>query len=312
MTSPQAAPATRRRLSRGLFGALVAFLILPFPPLLLVGPLAGLLVLSRPGSLREWLWLALAALMAGLAVGSSPRTVVEEVSLAFAAVHTGVFAALVLLRGGPAHRRAAAAAVVSAGTVGIGCAALGISWAELTGAVRAQLQTSLGLLVDPGAVPPEQLAAIREGVELVGRGYPGLAVLGAMAGGTLAAALVHRVARHPVAPAPGPFREFRFNDHLIWGALLTFGAFLLPIGQPGREVVGNVLLVWAGLYLARGVSVAGAVSAGWPVFPRVALFLSAVLLLPYALGALLLLGVADTWIDIRRAQRPSPSGGSES
>jgi hypothetical protein len=48
-------------------------------------------------------------------------------------------------------------------------------------------------------------------------------------------------------------------------------------------------------------------SGAWPAPVRIALFLSAVLLLPYALGALLVLGLADTWIDIRRDRVP-PSG----
>jgi hypothetical protein len=38
---------------------LVGYLIFA-PPVLLFGPLAGLLLLTRPGSLREWLWLVVA------------------------------------------------------------------------------------------------------------------------------------------------------------------------------------------------------------------------------------------------------------
>ncbi|MBS1241862.1 MAG: conserved hypothetical rane protein, partial [Gemmatimonadetes bacterium] len=155
-------------------------------------------------------------------------------------------------------------------------------------------------------------AAAREVVDLIARIYPGLAVLGAMVGGTLAAAVSHRIVARPITPAPGRFGDFRFNDHLIWGGLATFGVFMLPLPSPWGEIIGNLVVVWTGLYLARGAAVAAEVMAPWPVVPRVALFLSAVLLLRYALGVLLLAGVADTWIDIRRAVRPSPSGGSES
>lgn len=312
MTSLPAAPPERRRLSRGLFGALVAFLFLPFPPILLFGPVAVLLLIARPASMREWVWLALAAGITGLAFAWGPRTVLEGVLLAFAAVFTGGFTALILARGGPALRRAALAALLAAALVSAGSALLGITWPELVAAVRMQLQASMDLVVDEAALTADQLASIRAGIDLAGRLYPGLVVLGAMAGGTLAAAVVDRIAPRAAFPAPVAFRDFRFNDHLIWGALLTFGALVLPAAVPWRDGFANGMVVWAGLYLARGGAVAGTVTAAWPAFPRIALFLSAVLLLPYALGALLLVGVADTWIDIRRATGPSPSGGLES
>lgn len=313
MTAPQAALPAQRRLSRGLFGALVAYLLLlPFPPLLLFGPLAGILAVSRPATVREWLWLGLAALVAGLALAAAPSAMTQEVSLAFAAMFTGAFVALLVWQRGPVLRRAAVAAILAAGAVGVGSAILGISWADLVGAFRDQLQLSLSAVVDEAALPAEQAAAAREVVDLIARIYPGLAVLGAMVGGTLAAAVAHRIAGRPATPAPGRFREFRFNDHLIWGALATFGVFMLPLPSPWGEVLANAMVVWSGLYLARGLAVAADIMAPWPVVPRVALFLSAVLLLRYALGVILLAGVADTWIDIRRALRPSPSGGSES
>jgi hypothetical protein len=313
MTAPQAALPAQRRLSRGLFGALVAYLvILPFPPLLLFGPLAGLLAVSRPGTIREWLWLGLAALVTGLALAAAPSAMTQEVSLAYAAGFTGAFVALLVWQGGPVLRRAAVAAILAALTVAVGCAVLGITWSGLTGAFRDQLQLSLAAVVDESALPAEQAAAAREVVDLMARIYPGLAVLGAMVGGTLAAAVSHRIAARPATPAPGRFRDFRFNDHLIWGALATFGVFMLPLPAPWGEILGNLMVVWTGLYLGRGVAIAADVMAPWPGVPRVALFLSAVLLLRYALGVLLLAGVADTWIDIRRAVRPSPSGGSES
>ena len=313
MTAPQAALPAQRRLSRGLFGALVAYLvILPFPPLLLFGPLAGLLAVSRPGTIREWLWLGLAALVTGLALVAAPSAMTQEVSLAYAAVFTGAFVALLVWQGGPVLRQAAAAAILAALAVGVGCAVLGITWSGLTGAFRDQLQLSLAAVIDESTLPAEQAAAAREVVDLIARIFPGLAVLGAMVGGTLAAAVGHRIATRPASPAPGRFRDFRFNDHLIWGALATFGVFLLPLPAPWGEILGNLMVIWTGLYLTRGVAIASDVMAPWPVVPRVALFLSAVLLLRYALGVLLLAGVADTWIDIRRAVRPSPSGGSES
>ena len=30
----------------------------------------------------------------------------------------------------------------------------------------------------------------------------------------------------------GRFREFRFNDHLVWGAIFTLGMVLVPLPSP--------------------------------------------------------------------------------
>ena len=52
----RAAGSVGLRAGWGAVLALVGYLLLA-PPVLLFGPLAGLLLLSRPSTLREWLWL---------------------------------------------------------------------------------------------------------------------------------------------------------------------------------------------------------------------------------------------------------------
>ena len=62
----------------------------------------------------------------------------------------------------------------------------------------------------------------------------------------------------------------------------------------------NLLLVWAVLYAVRGLAVfaAGARRVPAPVIATLALI--AMLLLPFVVGGLTLLGLADTWLDFRR------------
>jgi hypothetical protein len=69
-----------------------------------------------------------------------------------------------------------------------------------------------------------------------------------------------------------------------------------------------MLLVWAGVYLARGTAVALSMVARWSLSFRLALFISGALLLPYAAGALMLVGLADTWLDLRRGHGPPAQG----
>ena len=70
------------------------------------------------------------------------------------------------------------------------------------------------------------------------------------------------------------------------------------------DLMGNVALVTAGLYAARGAAV-GWSSAQFLPFPMLLalvlglLFISLVLL-PVVVGGLFALGLADTWLDFRR------------
>ena len=308
MTAAPALPA-ERRVTRGLFGALVAFLFLPFPPLFLLGPLAGLLLLGRPGTAREWLWIVAAMALATMATAVGARSVAQEVVLAAAALFTGIFLAMILVRPGSAFVRAALAALATAAAVAAGCAAVGLGWDAIHQALQSQLLDAMSLVVDQSGLPETSVAELREMMTWMARAYPGLAALGAMGGGSLAVALAARIARRPIVPSPGPLAGFRFNDHLVWGAVVTLGLFLLPLRDPWADLVLNLVVIWAGLYAARGWAIVLTAARRWPSGLAVALFLGAVLLLPYVLSGLLILGLADTWIDIRRVLSPPPPGG---
>ncbi|HEX9165465.1 MAG TPA: DUF2232 domain-containing protein [Gemmatimonadales bacterium] len=280
--------------------------MLPFPALFLLGPLAGLLALARPAGFREWVSLGLVVLLAALSASASAG-LRQDVTLAAGAIFTGIFLALLVWRPGAPFRLAVAAAMTTTAVVAGGCAWVGLGWEEVRAALDRQWQEGMTLLLSGAGVGAEQETAMREAIRLLAGIFPGVAFLGALAGGTLAAALAARLGRGPVVLAPGPFRRFRFNDHLIWGALGSLALVMLPLPAPWSNLITNVLVVWIGLYVARGAAIWLARSQRWPTPVLVALFLSAVLLLPYALGALLILGLADTWIEIRR-ELPPPGG----
>jgi hypothetical protein len=62
----------------------------------------------------------------------------------------------------------------------------------------------------------------------------------------------------------------------------------------------NLLLVWSVLYAARGLAVFSAGSQRVPALVIATLSVVAMFLLPFVLGGLTLLGLADTWLDFRR------------
>lgn len=141
---------------------------------------------------------------------------------------------------------------------------------------------------------------IRDVVRVQASLYPallGLASLGALALGWY---VITRL--RGVTDTPGPLREFRFSDQLVWVLIGGLVVFLLPMGDLAQRVGGNLMAFMGGLYLLRGVAVllwlgAALLTSGWAA---VLWGVAAVLLYPVVVGAALILGLGDTWLDLRR------------
>ena len=304
------APLTRRRIPRGLFGALVLFLFLPFPSICLTGPLAGCLILARPQGLREWSWLGAAIALSALGF-SAASSLAQQVFFAYGVAFTGSFLALRIWRPGPVLARATVAAIDTAALVAIGAWGMGLQWSTIRSELEADLQPGINMATSMFQLTPGQIDQMRESMMTVAAIYPGLAILGAMAGGVLASAVAWHITAGRSGPEPEAFRTFRFNDHLIWGAILNLALVLLPLPAPFGEFAANGMVVWVGLYAARGAAVAAFTAGRWPLPLKVSLAVAVVMLLPYALGGLLLLGLADTWLDFRRAPPPPTQGATD-
>ena len=96
-----------------------------------------------------------------------------------------------------------------------------------------------------------------------------------------------------------PMREFRFADHLVW--VLIAGAILLvaPIGDVAARAGANLATFMAVLYVLRGAAIVIALTGvgGAGMF---LMGVMAVLLLPLVASAALIIGLSDTWLDLRR------------
>ncbi len=108
-----------------------------------------------------------------------------------------------------------------------------------------------------------------------------------------------------------PIRDFRFRDELVW--LVVAGILLLVIPDLGAwalRVGSNLLTFMGALYALRGVAVLVAL-AGGGVSPGGILLatLLAVVVPPVVMAATVLLGLTDTWLDLRaRIGRPGGPG----
>lgn len=308
-----AAPSAGRRAGAGAVLGLLGFLVLA-PPAFVLGPLAALLALSRPVTWRErvWLGMAVALTVFWLATpGDLPHQVIRAASMGLAGAALAVVISGRPITGFRAAVTATAAAVF--GTV-TWAAILGIGFETFRNAVESDLKAGYQQLFGPrgdAGVSPEAerlLTSLSESAGSMAVLYPGLLTVLAAVGVLLAWNWTHRIAERPVGLAMGPFRAFRFNDHVIWGAIFTLALAIAPVGQGVKLLAANLLVLWVAVYLARGLAVVVTLVAGSPLPVRVAAVLFGVLLQPFSSGALLAVGLADTWLDFRRRPPPAPGG----
>ncbi len=306
--------------ARGTLGAaaVLAGFLLVAPPLYVLGPLGLLLLLSRPRTFREWFWIGTAAAASWLWLKGGSG-LADDTVRASAVLLSGAFVTLVLAWHGPVAGRSISAVILATVALALWLKVLGVGGQEIFAAIEQEIRQRYQTLLDAARRDPDssvQLKSVLEqlvaGAPAVARLYPGLLALLGIAGTSLAWRWYHRIASAPVQPAPPPFRGFRFNDHLIWGAILTLAVVVAPVPGLPRGLAANALVVWIGLYAARGAAVLATFLAPAPLPARAIALLLALFLAPVATGTCLAMGLADTWLDIRGrlAERASTSGGS--
>jgi hypothetical protein len=290
--------------------ALAGFLLLA-PPVFVFGPLAGLLLLSRPGTAREWVWLLVGGMWSALWL-QQIGGLGAQVTRAAAVLVCGTFLALTLWQPSNGVGRALAATAGAGGVLVLWMWRFGIGWSRLVSGVNQDLSAYETVVRDQwrsAGAPQELIDQAGTLVHSVSQLYPGLLALAGIAGLRLAWAWYHRLAVHPLGPPPAPFRAFTFNDQLVWGWVLALALALVPVPEPWRLGGANLLLVLGVLYAARGLAVVLAQAAGVAGPVAAVLGFIAVFLLPFVVGGLTLLGLADTWLDFRRRLSTPSTGG---
>jgi hypothetical protein len=283
---------------------------------LLLGPLAGLLLASRPASLREWAWIAAGLALAVLGT-LAPASLADSFLRALAAFLTGTMALSVLQR----PRRGLAAigvpVAMAAGAAVVGAAIAGASLRAIELAAAHSLYVGFTAQAEAlaKATGPAAEFARAAMAELAGesRGLaaflPAALVIESLLGAALARRLYFRVASHPVGSAPEPFARFTFSDQMIWAVVAGLALTLAPLPEPLRTYGANVLAVTLALYAARGAAVLRASAPALPGVVAATLVFVSFVLLAFVAGGLALLGLADTWLDFRRRLATPSNGG---
>lgn len=142
-------------------------------------------------------------------------------------------------------------------------------------------------------------AVVSEARRLTTAVFPAMIGLASLAALGVASYVSRRL--EGAACALAPLREFRFTDHLAW--VLVIGLLLLvaPVDGWGVRAGGNIVMFMSGLYVFRGLAVLAwmgttVVSSGWWI--AVWIF-AAILFYPVTLGTALVMGLSDTWLDLR-------------
>ena len=306
MSAPQAEPAGGRW---GQVLALAGFLLLA-PPMFLFGPLAALLIVSRPATVREWVWLAAAVAWSALWLQQAGG-LGAQFARAAAVLVSGSFLALTLWR--PSNRVSRALAATGGAAVGLAVwmVGLGLQWSSLRSAVEVELEALQqgmrgGLTGVAGASEMSaQMSAMADTVSML---YPGLLALAAIAGLRLAWAWYHRIADRPIGAPPAPFSAFSFSDQLVWGWVIGLAMALMPEPSWAHVVGANLLLIWSALYATRGLAVFVTGAKRTPKSVLTALALVTMVLLPFVISGLTMVGLADTWLDFRRRMTSATGG----
>ncbi len=146
-----------------------------------------------------------------------------------------------------------------------------------------------------------QLAAIPEWSTML---MPALLALESLIALSIGWALFYRMSNVPLGPPLGRLRDFRFNDHLVWGVAVGASVFLLQAFSEAKNAGLNILVFFGVLYVLRGMGI-----LAWMSRTRAmtALLVGMTVLAWPIVGALAFgLGLGDTWLDLRTRAQPKP------
>jgi hypothetical protein len=152
-----------------------------------------------------------------------------------------------------------------------------------------------------GTAPAEAMYRFADFQSMV---FPALLALASLAALGVAWWLWRRLTvrdANPLSSLP----EFRFRDELVWVVVAAVLMLILPLGEIAARAGSNLATFMVGLYALRGLAVVVALfGVPGPLSVLIGLFLM-VVLFPIMIATAVVLGLTDTWMDLRSWARPS-------
>lgn len=195
------------------------------------------------------------------------------------------------------------AAAVAALILGVGSGWSALDWG-LGERLRSGIATAMTALrtVQGEALSPAVVGAIYQTAELQAQVFPAMLGLASLAALGVAWWIYVRLG-FGSDRGLGPLREFRFNDHLVW---LFIAGLLLLVGSGGggaARIGSNTVVFMGALYALRGGAVVMFLGGGFSALGALLLALGLVFVAPVMLAGAMVIGLGDTWLDIRRRIR---------
>jgi len=224
----------------------------------------------------------------------------------------GWFAGLTLRRPDASFSGRALGAVTGAAVVAVGALATQSGgWGTVEWVVEERIAQGIGTALEAirmlrggAALPPALMSAVEDTVRTQTSVFPALLGISSMAALGVAWWVYVRLTSGN-DQGVGPLRDFRFNDHLVW----VFIAGLLLLVTQWQDVLArvgaNAVVFMGALYAVRGAAVILFLSGGLSLFGYVMLAFGLVFLPPLVLTGAMVIGIGDTWLDVRRRTGPA-------
>lgn len=200
-------------------------------------------------------------------------------------------------------------ALGGAGAVAVALLAGSGTWQALDWQIGERMRAGIGaaleavrLLQEGGTLSPALVTAVYRTAEGQAQLFPALVALASLAALGVAWWLYLRLAQTSDRGL-APLREFRFNDHLVW---LFIGGLVLAIAGGGeglRRAGSNAVVFMGALYAVRGAAVVSFFGSGLSLFGTLLLLLGLLFVAPVILMGALVIGLGDTWLDLRTRAR---------
>lgn len=283
------------------------------PALLVIVPLAVLLVGSPPVRLQT---LVLGLLLGALVFRGGAQQALWFGGRGWVLLVAAWFLVTVLAwpRATFLDRAVAAVAAAAASAAALLRLAPG-GWNSIDWAVRNTLWSGARDVVAVGGGMfggrpwwPQATEMVYRFAELQALLFPALLALASLAGLAAAWFVYRRLACGESRPLRA-LREFRFRDELVWLLVVGIALIVAPVGGAAERTGANLAAFMGALYALRGLGVVLSL-AGAPGVPGVLLGTLAVLFFyPLVMAAAFLVGLTDTWLDLR-GRTPSRDPGS--